>query len=1758
MNPTPSVTPIGGLATTKPPVALDPSQSPDMLNAIIADGAVSRRGGFQPEFRDMMLRNCVSNTAYEAIGRETYSALATDSTVYLTSAGCLNAGHRKVYEQQTGFTFALWFSPGDLQSEHGGNANDGSVAMTWHGSPYTIMVQPILSKGPIKRSDDIVSAPATDWGTHAGAGMPFCLYLYNNAGTWELRLSAHVLVAGSWTLQTVASTVAISEGGLYHIIGVCSGTRVALRVARYYEDALTSAVTYTQNSTAFSGTLAYNKCPIQVFDCPQRFVQDTNAGSPAQRPGLNLGGATDGGYWFACVRPNGKVQDISIWAGDLTLSDLERRGEVVFDSQEGLINLWSMSSYGLDYIREETGRGNHLYFVPRGPIEMEEGGRDGGSWFFNGQTSYAAIDCVTPNWRAFDSDTKLGAMHDLVVNNRPYGLFVDVWPESVEPGAEQVIAEIHGAMKLVIDTSGRFAAYIRDGDPATVTALPAYSLTQIGAEYQGPLTGTTVVECGERYHVAVSCELNSLDPTKSVVRIYIDGVLEAESAAFNSSTYTVTPYSGTSNSPGGVTIGIGSRLRMIRGDNGIDTGMPDANALNTDHTLGFFGRVETFGIVGSSVATTEEVRESNKPESDEDWRYKETGAYRDGILATPGLLSTSDYNADVGAPNDPIQPVGLGSLMRLASQQEDGRQVVIPGHPTGSPGIYAMVSAPLQTDPSTPGKWGHDVIEAVGGHVYHTLCYYRFKSAEARVGTSGSYVAWEWIYDDVGASGARIKNHQRHPTKLVHLHPSYVTDQIGSIGMVTRCCTESDQISEDNAAIFHITADYRREITHRFRPYNIRSPYDLGAQWSAGLVASPPGDNPVTALAEYEVEGEGIRITIAGSGRQLYYAKRPWDGDGRLMWYGERGSYCYLRTSNVGSSMVGAASKTTVVFSAWVRPSRLDGNRIIARKWAIGDDPSESNWLIFTGDGAINVMGTEGGSFVWRFVEGQASGATPGSMSISSSLRVGVWSHLQVEMGGASPSVTVRVDGRVVPLYDNNALAGALQTDPMGSGSSDGTDGDVYLGGFPGGRHRTVFPATAGSGLDLTLGSWCGNITEAKIWTTIDTTRWPTGKDGYVPEMGTMDSSALYEWMLDEGAGALLLNTGTTAASTENGEVRIREFYEIASGIEQAEGRTFRSVAYRDTLILTNGVHDPLQVKWNGLSAAEPITVRRLGTEAPVVPAAYIAGATTTLGATVVNGIYIVEMTYVTEDGTESEPSVLATYELTTGPFGSLNLRIANVPKSPDPQVIGANIYVSATGGGEAVFQRFWPGHSPEIEASVIPGATGVTTSPGTRLPAPKGRHLGIAGSALVIADLPEEESGQNAFAFSTPSDVSYFTLSSTAIIDSQDGAAIVGIGHNMGQVFLSKKDSVHALAVGSIVNALSAQAQVRMVYSSDGIGGGLANTGNLLYGAGDRGVFVFNNSEPACLSDAWERTWRTQVDSRDVGLYRMHGSYLNSFRQYWLSVDATAGTGAKTSVYVLDLETGAWSPFEVPEHSIMTVLEDPYTQARAIAIGTTDGRVLIYGPDDDIDGASDMPVASGAATLTNQGILTGTSTSLNDSGALLPTALAGLAGAEIEIVTNAGTFVRKIARNWTNEIQWEEPIPGWTTHLSYTIGGFEAYWTSPWLSGNVRTKDQKLVSVQAEFTPRTGNLDLDVAACAADFVPSRDWPTTSGSSESLPAIEMSPGYTERPRTPRSQSVGAYHRVKFSTSGIRKPWDLMSYGLEIVPGRSHAKGGRTS
>lgn len=1742
---------LGGLNTKLPATMLDPQFSPDLLNVIARDGTISKRGGITPLFRDRMRGDCLQSQTYRTTARIGWDGTPGADTPYSIQPGCMVAGHHSLYEGfDSTYDVAFWFRVGTLTSQQGGTGRTNAAGVgTYKNAPYTIKVLPILSKGPIRKSDTLSAtwSGGSIWGPNGG--MPFCFYLFNSgtgtAPVWSLRLSAHILDSGTgvWNLVTATSSLQVVEGVTYHILGRVSTSGVTIRAAIVHAD---EVPIYTEDTTSFSGSqLGTNFSGIQVFDCPQQFLEVTATGSASVRPGLGIT-AANGGYWFGSQRADGTIDQIAVWKDrGGNLSDLDGSTRIAWTGQVGLINLWSMGGDALDYVKEETGRGNHLFMVPRGPLSIpDDGGKEGGTWFYNGLTSYTVLDTNSPNWRSYDAvSPRTGAMYALVRDNMPHGMAVEMWVDSLEANLRQVVAEIHGVLRLEIDSVGRLFGFCRDGGTA---ASPA-TLIEIGASYQsGGLQSASTLQVGRRYNVLLFRRDGG-----TILDLYIDGKLEGTVSGLNPSNYdsgTSTPSAGNSYQPGGITIGMGSFERMIRGASATDPDMADSNSFHLDPSTGFVGRVETFRIVTTPDAA--ELMRRNGPEDAADWRFSQNR-----LWSNPVSGNRTRLNAQGGT--EPNRDLGRGSLPVLATQTQEGFPVVdVASDTTTSATTYQLSDQTMQTSIAND-QFGHSQLSSIGTQFYFTLCYYRFDEQDLFDGYAGAYVEGLEKTYGLGGTGPTVPDYVDH-YRATHAIFSAVTDQVGLLGQAIRMCMQWGVPYEETAAnAVNMLFDMERQ-----RPYTTRSPRELGLQWRPSQVRAAPGTTPVTMLAEYDAQTESRRIAIAACGRHLYWAKPAWDDDGLLFAGGFR-SYALMRTdpSNDINAITTAgtppADRSTVVFSCWLKPIRMDGIRAIASKRLVDAVAYSTgidfliNWMVYLDNGSVCVAGVEdsGGFIHWRFCEGTIP-AGADDVSQSCSLKNGVWNHLHVTI--TEHSVIVRVNGEPVRMADCSTLTGALQSQPIGTGATVNPQGQLYLGGVPQGYTTFVLPNVAGTDYPLATETFFGHIADVQARVTIDSTRWPGTEAGFPYPRGTLDPDALYAWRLDEGSGYLLRNWASTTAGYD-GDVQIAEFYPIAYGIRQESGRHYNWVAFRDRLMVTNGANKPLQIQFNGLEKKEPFSVYQLGVEPPVLLNVILQDGTTA-GTGVVDGTYLIGMTFVTVDGRESDPVILAEYELTGGPYASLTFAVVNLPRSPDPQVVKRRIYCSGLGGGDLLFNRDIEDNDSSTVDLFVYDAVGDVPDFGARLPAPRGRHIAVAGSSVVLGDLPDLPAGHNAIAFSSTSEATFWPLSTQTPLDSFDGRPITGIAHNLGVVSISKGDATYQLNVGAIVTQQQIDAAIRLIQSSEGIGGGTAGVSNRLYGADSKGVNSFDNTNSQYLTDGIEPTWRAEIDHDVDGIYVMHGAYWRQFSQYWLSA-RLVGDAQKRVLLCFDMATGSWTYHEVPQHVALSVLETA-TSDPVVAIGSLDGRILHLSTTYISDLCDAAPTAAGDVTQDGSSGLSGSATHLTMAGANFTTVLAGLQSAVVSITYNGGTVEREILYNDGDTIYWSEALPGWTSFTSFVIGAIEAYWTSPWITKGKIGQGQSLKRLAVETLPQQGNLSVDVAAIQVQEQPLRPWPSSSV-IESF-TVNMLQGFTDRPVLPREEKMGAYHRFRFGTYGINDPFSLIGYTPEIEPSASRDFVGRRS
>ena len=173
----------GGIDTKTPQTGLDPSMSPDLQNVMMNNHAVELRPGFTPLFKEHAKLNSVKNAGFH--GQAAASTAGGSVNVeHLIVPGHMVAGHRKIFETMAAVTIECDIEIGDLTVEHGGNG-EPSAGAGFGPAPYKLQVRPILTKGPLHRTDDELTAHSitqaniawdttvtTEWGDRTDEALP--------------------------------------------------------------------------------------------------------------------------------------------------------------------------------------------------------------------------------------------------------------------------------------------------------------------------------------------------------------------------------------------------------------------------------------------------------------------------------------------------------------------------------------------------------------------------------------------------------------------------------------------------------------------------------------------------------------------------------------------------------------------------------------------------------------------------------------------------------------------------------------------------------------------------------------------------------------------------------------------------------------------------------------------------------------------------------------------------------------------------------------------------------------------------------------------------------------------------------------------------------------------------------------------------------------------------------------------------------------------------------------------------------------------------------------------------------------------------------------------------------------------------------------------------------------------------------------------------------------------------------------------------
>ena len=417
---------------------------------------------------------------------------------------------------------------------------------------------------------------------------------------------------------------------------------------------------------------------------------------------------------------------------------------------------------------------------------------------------------------------------------------------------------------------------------------------------------------------------------------------------------------------------------------------------------------------------------------------------------------------------------------------------------------------------------------------------------------------------------------------------------------------------------------------------------------------------------------------------------------------------------------------------------------------------------------------------------------------------------------------------------------------------------------------------------------------------------------------------------------------------------------------------------------------------------------------------------------------------------------------------------------------------------------------------------------------------------SLVLADLPDEPAGQNAFAVSQSSEPSFWNVDNTVVIDSADGKPVNAVRGLYGRTYFSKRDSVWQFTLAGISIIDEIGVGLRQVNQSIGVGGGDALYDNLIYGAGDKGVHRFDSVNVSYASEELEGDWNSVVDRSDDGLVQMFGAYYWPNSQYWLSV-RTKGTDFHERIYVLHTavhDRQAWSRLIVPKHSYMASRLRGDNQDPELIIGGISGQILKLNDVGDgvfIDGSDGGINEDGATTL--EGTATSGSTrSLTLTGANFDTIGPGLRGVGVELTTGSLVETRIIEFNTSDTLFWREPATAVTSSTVFVVGGYLGFWSSAWIAPQTYGKGLKVNQVDIDMLPRAGvSLTVELQTAIGTVAVDRDWDDTAPAQLSLQALGT--GWQTHPLRNKQENRGRYARVRFSTNGIRKPFAVVGWGF---------------
>ena len=109
-------------------------------------------------------------------------------------------------------------------------------------------------------------------------------------------------------------------------------------------------------------------------------------------------------------------------------------------------------------------------------------------------------------------------------------------------------------------------------------------------------------------------------------------------------------------------------------------------------------------------------------------------------------------------------------------------------------------------------------------------------------------------------------------------------------------------------------------------------------------------------------------------------------------------------------------------------------------------------------------------------------------------------------------------------------------------------------------------------------------------------------------------------------------------------------------------------------------------------------------------------------------------------------------------------------------------------------------------------------------------------------------------------------------------------------------------------------------------------------------------------------------------------------------------------------------------------------------------------------------------------------------------------------------------------------------------VGGYLGFWTSSWLAPQKYGMGLRVNQIDLDMLPNPGvNLTVETRVAIGNVPVEREWDDAAEIETSLQALDT--GYQEHPLRNKEKNRGRYFRVRFSTEGIRKPFQIVGWGF---------------